>query len=1014
MNSLRDLSDRGEVVRDPYGRWCLAEFNATYSRAQAVSDAAQSRAQTTPLVLRAIPAFCSQLALPAEDSRDESPRDNSALPSASWQARLDYYAATQRQDPRGRVEEFEERHGTAWQIFQTRGRWWSGAAITISIQDLPDGFRQGLVRRSVRTAALGWPTCIFQGAKGTSCVPALLFPASWAIAQESLVLSVEEMPPTLNPAWLKIIRRHASLSEPQLQDRLFPEGEDAGLDEVAPRLANLVATLGGSGLAPGRLAGTLMLEGNIVQNAAAMFLPEDETFTKGVAADLETLRDWAPERRAGTALSALIEPAGAMEAPPSADCRLLPESDLTPNQIQAVADAIAGPLTVIQGPPGTGKTSVIVSILTSALASGRTVLLAARNHQAIDEVERRLAKVVPDVPFFVRARDAEGERDVSFLDALREIGQGPTRDIVTVADYEAGRRTLAELAARFENERKAAADLAQWHSQLCEIAERIAARTSEGGNGQPVPPIARLLARLIEQFARLIGRRRKLSSDVPAIVSSGQLAAWAEELKAKLATAPPTPGARRVREIADELRQNLPKLLKWRVLPDEETRKAISGVVKALEFEGRSPLKRMAEQDARAVLAHRPIWAVSTLSVPARIPLIARLFDLVIFDEASQCDIASALPLLARAKSAAIVGDPMQLSFIPKLGRSAEHALMDAAGLPREGRAHWAQSINSLFDFAERQNGTKRRFLNDQFRSAPDIVDYLNGDFYDGRLEPRREDEDFDPPAGYKPGLTWEDAIGTPVRKDGGTINQAEATRIAEIVQRLAISFGGSIGIISPFNAQVGEIERVIRAELPSAVIDQAGLRFGTVDRFQGGEVDVVLFSLVVGPAAPQSARLFLQRERRRLNVAISRARALCIVVGDLAYARNCGIKHIEYLANRATAPRSVARPDRFDSSWERRLDVAMRARGLEPIPQFPVGTKFLDFAIDPHGRKINVEVDGKRWHTDAAGNRKVQDILRDRELEARGWTVLRFWVHELINDMEGCLDRIERQIRAS
>jgi len=145
--------------------------------------------------------------------------------------------------------------------------------------------------------------------------------------------------------------------------------------------------------------------------------------------------------------------------------------------------------------------------------------------------------------------------------------------------------------------------------------------------------------------------------------------------------------------------------------------------------------------------------------------------------------------------------------------------------------------------------------------------------------------------------------------------------------------------------------------------------------------------------------------------VAISRARALCIVVGDLSHARSCNIKHIEYLAQRAITPWSPPRPP-FDSDWERRLDTAMRARGLQPIAQYPVGTRYLDFALDPQGVKLDVEVDGRRWHLDTDGNRKVSDRLRDAELRARGWKVLRFWVHELANDMEACLDRIDRELK--
>ena len=207
---------------------------------------------------------------------------------------------------------------------------------------------------------------------------------------------------------------------------------------------------------------------------------------------------------------------------------------------------------------------------------------------------------------------------------------------------------------------------------------------------------------------------------------------------------------------------------------------------------------------------------MSTLSVPSRIPMVPALFDYVIFDEASQCDIASALPLLARARQAIVVGDPMQLKFIPGLSNRTEHALMDAAGLPKARRFDFAQSSNSLFDFADRRPAAARHFLSDQFRSAPEIVDYLNADFYGGRLINRKDDDAFAAPRGYKPGLAWEDVQEYASRDEEGTLNVPEAKRIGEILAKLAddSSFTGTIGVLSPFNAQVACIQREVNKVL--------------------------------------------------------------------------------------------------------------------------------------------------------------------------------------------------------
>src|SRR3546814_3884358 len=131
--------------------------------------------------------------------------------------------------------------------------------------------------------------------------------------------------------------------------------------------------------------------------------------------------------------------------------------------------------------------------------------------------------------------------------------------------------------------------------------------------------------------------------------------------------------------------------------------------------------------------------------------------------------------------------------------------------------------------------------------------------------------------------------------------------------------------------------------------LDQHAVKVFTANKFQGDERDVMLLSLCLGPAMPSGARSFIQKERRLLNVAVSRARAVCHIFGDMAYAGHCGIPHIEALVKkvRSSAERfPAAADDRFDSPWEQKLYDAMVARGLTPIPQHPVGGRFLDFAL--------------------------------------------------------------------
>jgi very-short-patch-repair endonuclease len=130
--------------------------------------------------------------------------------------------------------------------------------------------------------------------------------------------------------------------------------------------------------------------------------------------------------------------------------------------------------------------------------------------------------------------------------------------------------------------------------------------------------------------------------------------------------------------------------------------------------------------------------------------------------------------------------------------------------------------------------------------------------------------------------------------------------------------------------------------------------------------------------------------------------------VGNRDYARGCGVDHIEELVKAATTPSvSRERHGEFQSPWERRLHDALVARGVRPIPQYPLAGRFLDLALIGSERRLDIEVDGDAWHRDADGRRRQSDLWRDHQITGLGWDVMRFWVYELRDDLDGCVNRI-------
>lgn len=1007
INDLKSLIECGDITKSQTNLWILKSYTLKASVASEnnrVENSAQNilSERLVPLRLRLVKTGTSF------NFESSSENTQSAISLPPIKNVLSYLSATQRRDPRGRITQFEDTHSQAWQFTELSGNWWDQGQLQSNIAEVPENLQEALAKRHYSgTAAVGWPIALYHTDLGKVYVPALMLPCEWQIKDQKLIVEISPYPPTINPNWLKILVKKTNWNENSINDALFPEGENSDFVNVAERLKIVLASIGGKYLKPAQTNTSIKTEFDIVQNAAGIFFPTDSTFTQGAAKDLDALSNWSDEQLNKTALGSVFSSKHNDDLSTNV---ILSSVELTDNQVAATEAALSGPITLIQGPPGTGKSQVILSIINTAILTNKTVLFASKNHQALDEVEHRVRELTNNSEIFTRAKDWDGTQNISFLDSFKELAKSiPTGEAIQqfgTLIAQADKQRLTRLMSRKMDELNI--QLSKLCEERAEVNSFLDPRTGKIKNSS-FKNLSRIFRKIINLFglkqiptSQLLRNKLSLKELDDKILELTKVINKAEKNQRDVQISAFV-DSRDVKEATKITSNETTK-------PSRETLSQIEKRIKEIEFGSTKSVKNLTLEDSRVLLDHRPIWAISNLSAHNRIPLFPAIFDYVVFDEASQSDIASALPLFARAKSAIIVGDPQQLRFIPELSKATEHALMDAADLPREGRYIFAQSVNSLFDFCAHLPTSKRFFLKDQFRSSPDLVHYLSDEFYPGKgLEGRKEDDKFKLPKSYKPGLTWTNVIGQTTRQDGGNINVPEAEQAIVELQKILKdeTFKGSVGIISPFNAQVNLIQKLARKKLSEAEWSRLTLRVSTVDKFQGGEADLIIFSLVAAIGSERNALAFLNREKRRINVAVSRARALCIIIGDVEFAKRSGVNHLVRLAHRATQKNERVRPP-FDSMWERRMDAAMTTRGIETFPQYSVGTRYLDFAVDPDGKKINVEVDGRIWHTDIDGNRKISDRMRDIELTARGWTVLRFWVHELEQDMESCLDRIE------
>jgi len=428
-------------------------------------------------------------------------------------------------------------------------------------------------------------------------------------------------------------------------------------------------------------------------------------------------------------------------------------------------------------------------------------------------------------------------------------------------------------------------------------------------------------------------------------------------------------------------------------------------------------LRKALKECLPLLLNEIPLWATSNLTAGRNIPRAAGTFDLLIIDEATQCDIASVVPLLYRARRVMAVGDPMQLQHVSTLRRGVDARLRAKFELTDIRFARFTHRVNSFFNLAFTDEDLSARIqLQDHHRCHSAIVGYCNATFYRETLRVMTDPHRLVCPAwegrsvsGFKWTSVPADAEAAP---GGGAISRGQ---IEAVVRELAdlrdCRFPGTVGVVTPFRAQAKRIRDRVAVELGPDLPAYWRFIADTADGFQGDERDVILLSLPGGPGMPRGSRWFLAEGRNRFNVAVSRAKALLHVFADEDWCKGCGIAHIQALcqawSNQPEDGAGACRLDLVGPKWEPALADALRHAEIPFRQQYPACGRYLDFALIRDGLMLDVEVDGEAYHRDSDGLRKVDDLQRDLVLIANGWKVLRFWVYELREDMSGCVDKI-------
>ncbi|MEM8909115.1 MAG: ATP-binding protein, partial [Bacteroidota bacterium] len=567
-------------------------------------------------------------------------------------------------------------------------------------------------------------------------------------------------------------------------------------------------------------------------SAIGLGLIKKSTGARGVINELETLANSFSFSRP---IHALLSEAKPSRNPATFNTVVAPIA-LSQSQEKVIESAEKYTLSLVNGPPGTGKSFTIAALATHFLAEGKSILIASKSNQAIEVIANKI------------------EQDFQLQDIVVKAGR-------TNYKYALQKR-LTDLRAGLGLKKVKPSQLNKLEKETHLIIQQIAALAKQLESLQKTELKRGAFLKNYDQYWF-----KKLRLEWLQEQQNQEVSYWEKMFELEKAL------AKKNEKMHQLIRLNF-RFYLYRAFT--KSRRTFKLLVNALSARTGTRKEKYFDQiDFRKVLEALPIWLVPASDIAQVLPFKKELFDLLIIDEASQCDIASSLPLLQRAAKVVVVGDPKQLRHLSFLSQQQQISFQQRYQLEQSPSTNLNYRDQSLIDLMidKVHNADQVHFLAEHFRSLPDIIHFSNQYFYSGALKIMTATPQFR----NKKHVFIHQCQG---HRSTSGINKQEAEQLLhtlkEIVQEehnLAIDLCQSIGLLSPFRAQVNYLQKQISEVLSPAQIERHRLLIGTPHAFQGEERDIMLLSFSLDANSHPSAFQYLEKEEV-FNVSITRARS--------------------------------------------------------------------------------------------------------------------------------------------
>ncbi len=430
------------------------------------------------------------------------------------------------------------------------------------------------------------------------------------------------------------------------------------------------------------------------------------------------------------------------------------------------------------------------------------------------------------------------------------------------------------------------------------------------------------------------------------------------------------------------------------------------------------PFRELVASASDLLFAYKPCWAMSPLVVSQTLPA-ERIFDVVIFDEASQVLPHDAVPALMRADQTVVAGDSRQLPPTAFFVGSEDVDVDDPEYVETADFESLLSTLAGTFN---------NRYLDWHYRSEDErLIAVSNTQIYDGRLVTFS-------------GARGEDCIdfvfcelSQQARSDAQSATH-EIDRVVDLMIEHAMNRPDeSLGVVTLNVTHRNNIENALFRRIkdePTEVAewfneDRSDAFFvKNIERVQGDERDAIILSTGYqldgnGRLAQRFGPINQEGGERRLNVAASRSRKRMTLVSSFrtehidtkTSSRGRLMFHafFQFMESGGSIVAQGPHGDVALNAFESDVFAHLRDAGLNVEPQWGVSGYRIDFAIrhpDLPGKFVlAVEADGASYHSSKTA--RDRDRLRQELLEKRGWRFHRIWSTAWFRDPDGETERV-------